>query len=715
MNSKRLLTLLLLCCICLPLAPAAKAQTVNLVRGMAYTITNSVPTEYSYSNFSEGGASYDAEDGKGIAGKLTDGKTATGDQSDSAWYKTFRSRSRYVTFAFESPVSVTGFSAGFYHSAGTAFYAPRYVKLYLSNDGEAWFMAGETSPDFSLSDSPRRYQAALTTDAYAASYVRLEFCCDIFACIDEVEIFGSTTLTGNEKTFTPDPLPEKGYCAQLEGITDIIKMYNGYYPSAQDKAQNTVEELLPYVAYLAQDGTVQDTMFDAVAFVPCVSTNFAYPSGGTLVKTSKYPPAVMSDWIYYTDFLFAEGYDLDALNTAVEQVYSQLGIHGKLPVLLTMPYVGVLTTPFGEADGETLYARTAQERAAIVGWYDRYVTKRFEEASFSHLELVGYYWYGEEVNYTWSRDEKAFTRLATQAIEDGGKTVMFDPFYLSTGFDHWEELGFDGAVMQPNLAFTDSRPYYDPEMIWEFADTIAEYHLGVEIETNEPGFFTNTSTADTAITNYEKYLYAGYKTGYMDALHTFYQGAGPGTLYNFCHADTGTTSGKRLRRLYDITYQFIKNRYENLPPAVELPQEASAVAGERVSIPLSVTDADSFATDVKCEIVSCESGRAVIPPSRNAIRYIPDEGFAGEDTIVFTVTDGQNEPMEYSITVQVTASGEETVPPAPAPSQPPASADSGEPASGEDSSFPYLWVIGGCVLLCGAFVVLIFLRKRKKA
>ncbi len=709
MKTKRLLILLLLCCLCLPLAPTAKAQTTNLVRGMAYTITNSVPTEHSYGNFSEDGASYDLEHGRGIAGKLTDGKKATGDLSDSAWYRTFRSRSRYVTFAFDSPVSVSGFSAGFYHSAGTAFYAPRYVKLYLSMDGENWFTAGETAPAFSLNDSPRRYQATLQTEPYAASFVRLEFCCDIFACVDEVEILGNTTLTGSEKSFTPDPIPEQGYCTSLGEISDIIKMYNGYLPSHQDKANNTVEELLPYVAYLAEDGTVKDTMFDAVAFVPCVSTDFTYPSGGTLVRTNKYPPAVMSDWIYYTDFLFAEGFDLDALNTAVEQVYSALDIEGKFPVLLTMPYVGVLSTPFGETDGEVLYARTAEERANIVRWYDTYLTKRFADANFSHLEFVGYYWYGEEVNYSWSADEKEFTQLATQIIKDGGKTVMFDPFYLSTGFDHWQELGFDGAVMQPNLAFTDSRPYYSPEMIWEFADTIATYHLGVEVETNEPGFFTKADTADVAISNYEKYLYAGYKTGYMDSLHTFYQGAGPGTLYSFCHAELSTTPGKRLRRLYDITYLFIKNRYENLPPMVEVQETAEAIAGERISIPLSVTDADSFMSDVKCEIISCGNGRAVIPPSRNSIKYIPDENFTGEDTIVFSVTDGQNAPTEYTVTLTVLPREEHP----PADTSHTSAEGKAPPAS--DDSFPYLWICVACVAVCAVLVVLTFLRKRKKA
>ncbi len=707
MFKKMMVVPLILLSLLLPLTGSATAESVNLVSGMAYTVENGVPTQHSYSNFSENGATYDSEDGLGIAGKLTDGVRAKSGVKDPAWYTTFRSRSRYVTFAFDAPVAVDGFSAGFYHDSGSAFYAPRYVNLYLSDNGEDWFLAGTCNPSFPLNASSRRFDAKLSIEPTAAKYVRVEYCCDIFGVCDEIEIYGSKTLTGQELTIKPDSPEEPYYCTSLEGITDVIKMYNGYFPSAQDRAQNTVEELLPYVAYLSAEGEIRDTMFDAVAFVPCVSTNFAYPSGGTLVKTSKYPAAVMSDWIYYTDFLFEEGYDLDALNTAVEQVYSKLGIEGKFPVLLTMPYAGIPTKPFGDLDGDGKadYTRTPEERAAAVKWYDEYVTQRFEQANFSHLELVGYYWYGEEVNYSWSEDEARFTKLATKAIEDGGKSVLFDPFYLSTGFDHWQELGFDAAVMQPNVAFTDSRPYFDTEMLWEFADTIGKYHLGVEVETNEPSFFTNTETMTEAVHNYERYLFAGYKTGYMSALHTFYQGAGPGTLYNFCHSTGGGGNDRKLRRLYDITYQFIKETYENLPPSCEIPKEAYVPAGERSEIGISVSDADSFPGDLKAVVESCANGRAQISATKKSLIFIPDEGFTGDAEVVITVTDGQNETMEYTLVLHV---GEEP----PAVSEEPSNAPSvpEEPSRGGN----YLWILIAVWAAAAFLAVVALLTKKRK-
>lgn len=707
MFRKNILIPFLLLCLLIPCGGQVSAGEENLVLGKAYTVENSVPTVNSYSNFTEDGMVYDQDDGKLIAGKLTDGKRASGNLADSAWYASFRSRSRFVTFTFEAPVAVSGFYAGFYHNAGSAFYAPRYVNLYLSDDGENWFLAGSAEPSFALNASARRFDAKLNTETYSAKYVRVEYCCDIFAVCDEIEIYGSKKLTGTEKSVEQAPVTSTDYCASLEGVTDVIKIYDGYYPSNQSLAQNTVEELLPYVAYLSSDGVVKDTMFDAVAFVPCVSTNFAYPSGGTLVKTSKYPAAVMSDWIYYTDFLFEKGFELDALNTAVKQVYGDLGIKGKFPVLLTMPYAGIPKSSFGDLDGDGKeeYSRSAQERAAVVKWYDQYVTSRFNEAEFSHLELVGYYWYGEEVNYSWSEDEAEFTRLATQAIEDGGKTVMFDPFYLSTGFDHWQELGFDAAVMQPNVAFTDSRPYFNTEMLWEFADTAKEYCLGVEIETNEPSFFNNTETAETAAHNYEKYLFVGAQTGYMDALHTFYQGAGPGTLYNLCHADEKTGNGKRLRRLYDITYRFIKGEYVNLPPVCDIPNELYVSPDERAEIPISVVDTDSFAGDLKVQVSASGNGRAQVSATKKSVIFLPEDGFVGDTVLSVTVTDGQNVPMEFSMILHIgteqpsvsEASSEETA--------------VSEPHS-TSNSFP-LW-IPCCIavaLLLGLGVVLALKRK----
>lgn len=690
----------------LAVVPAAETpQAENLALHMAYTITNSVPTEHSYSRYTdENGRAYDVD-----GGQLTDGAYGGEDLYADAWYRAFRSRSRCVTFDFERTVAVTGIRAGFYHGKG--YYAPRYVNLFLSDDGDSWQCVGTAAPDFPLSSEERRYDAQLQVQPYAARYVRVEFCCDIFACCDEIEILGYQTTDGSEQAVVPDSSTEGDYCTELDGdtygVTDIIKIYNGYYPSAQELAQNTAEELLPYVAYLSEDGEVLDTMFDAVAFVPCVSTNFAYPSGGTLVKTSKYPSAVMSDWIYYTDFLFSDGYELDALDAVVDQVYAKLGLEGKFPVLLTMPYPGSMQVPFGDIDGDGVAERceTAEERIRVIRWYNEYLTERFTDAQFSRLDFIGYYWYEEELNYTWSAEERAFTEGALQTLRDAGKTVLFDAFYLSTGFDHWQELGYSGAVMQPNVAFTDSRPYFETDMLWEFAEAAKQYQLGVEVETNEPSFFRSANALQACI-NYEKYLYVGAESGYMRALHTFYQGAGPGSLYDFCHADTSSTAGARLRRLYDKTYDFIKERYENLPPTLQLPTDVEAVAGERNILSIQLEDADSLFADLTVD-ATCSHGRVQLMADKHSLVYIPEEGFEGTDVLELLLSDGMNQ-VPYTLSVRVTA--QKTA------EEPSAETSSAESAGTEEPSgsvLPFV-IIGVVALLAIVAVAVVAVLKRKK-
>lgn len=712
---KKAFLLFLFCALFAATLPASFPQTVsanatNLVSGMEYAFEMSEPTVHSYSRYTEGGEVFDADDGR-----LTDGKKAVADPEDKAWLTSFRSRSRYVTFDFGREVAVSGAGAGFWH--GNGYYAPRYVRLYLSDDGKGWFLAGQDSPPFALNSAPQRYDAVIETEVFRARYARVEFCVDIFTRCDEIEVFGSTEVPADASGFTPDPEEKPFFCAGIEGdpydVTDIIKLYDGYYPSNQDKVKNDPEELLPYIAYLDENGEIMDTMFDAVAFVPCVSTDFPYPSGGTLGRHAKFPPAVMSDWIYYADYLFEKGYELDALDQTVKRVYTALGIEGKFPVLLTMLYPGVSDLPFGDLDGDGSeeYRRTNEERVSVVRWYDAYLTKRFAQQEYEYLDFVGYYWYNEEVNSTWSEDEEGYVRLAAEAIRENGKSVLYDPFYLSTGYDEWKELGFSAAVMQPNLAFTDHRPYYEQEMLFEFAETIANRHLGVEIETNEPSYFRGED-AETHAKIYEKYLFVGSVTGYMDALHTFYQGAGPGTLYDFCFASGDKAIGKRLRRLYDKTYEFIKGRYVNEPPVFTLSADrADAVSGEKCAVPITVTDEDSFWGDVTVTVSEPSHGYARVSADKSSVVYVPEEGFSGTEVLTLTADDGQNEPLTATLTITVTEDPGSEKDPSDA-SGVPSDASSDEEKTG-GSVLPVI-LISAAVLLLGVVVAVVLLRRKKR-
>ncbi|MBO4366469.1 MAG: DUF4855 domain-containing protein, partial [Clostridia bacterium] len=327
---------------------------------------------------------------------------------------------------------------------------------------------------------------------------------------------------------------------------------------------------------------------------------------------------------------------------------------------------------------------------------------------YDRLEFVGWYWYNETIDEAWNADEKTFTEQAVAALRANGREVLYDPFYLSLGFDRWQEYGFSAAVMQPNYSFLSSRPYYEREMLDEFAQAIAREHLGVEIETDEPSYFRGDDPSRPA-SFYESYLYFGAKTGYMDALHTFYQGAGPGSLYDFCNATGNTPSDIRLRRLYDVTYQFIKGTYVNLPPEVEAPTDVATEPGQRVKFDIAWTDGDSFPGDIQVTVSEPEHGTAQVAMNRKTVSYAPEDGFTGTDLLYLSVTDGQNDVRVYPVRVSV---GSETEP---ASSAGPRDDVSG--SSGSAGKTWLYWLLGGAaaaVIAASAVVILVTLKKKKR-
>ncbi len=652
---KRLFSLFLFGVFFMSILPVSASQEENLAKGLSYSIETGEPVTLSYGNFSEGGVKYDVDNGQ-----LTDSKTATNSSSSDGWYRAFRAKSRIVTFDLGDVCAISRVEAGFLHSGG-GLYAPRYINVYLSDDGEEYGTAIEYQTNYPLhSTNTAKCDFKVELDkVYSARYVKVEFCCDIFAYCDEIRIMGSRTLNGDEAKVTPDkPEEPRGYFESLVGVSDIIKLYNGYYGPSPDIAVLTEERILPYIAYLDASGKIVDTMFDSVALVPCHGD---YPSGGRLAKTNGKPGAVMSDWELYFEHTFKDGQDLQALDNVVGRVYGELGLEGKYKVFLTLPYPTILNKPFGDIDGDGKQEKcvTLEERVNIVKWFADKCINEFKVKGYKNLELAGFYWLREEVNYSDSDHEAELVQNVNKYVKDKNLHTIFDPFYLSIGYDHWEELGFSGAVMQPNQAFRSSRPYYEEGMLEEFAESAYNNYIGVEMETDEPSYFRGNDYL-IAGKNYESYLYYGYKTGYMHSLKTYYQGAGPGSIYDFCHADTNTPKGLYLRRLYDLTYQFIHETYKNETPVLEEIQDIEMVSGDsRAVSEIKFTDDDSYWGDIKVEFTKQPAhGVVTVAADKRSLIYRADRNYVGEDTFTVRINDGFNSSEERVVNVTVTASEE---------------------------------------------------------
>ncbi len=648
---KRFAALFLLCVLLSAALPASASEVENLVLGLEYTVETGEPVTMSHLNFSEAGTKFDLDNGQ-----LTDGKTATNSLSADGWYCAFRGQSRIIGFDLGSVCAVSGIEAGFLHAKAPAVYAPRYVRVYISENGTDYMTVCDHLTGYDLTDTDvTRKELSLAFDKiYAARYVKVEFCCDIFAYCDEIRVLGSKETDGSEKSITPDITPtEKGYLKSLGGNSNIIKLYNGYYNHDTNIGILYENEILPYVAYLDTNGNIVGKMFDAIALVPCHGD---YPSGGRLVKTNGKPGAVMSDWELYFEYTFRDGQDLYAINNVAGRVNEALSLKDKYPVYLTIPYPTVLSDkPFGDidGDGEEENCQNLEERLAIVKWYIDKCIEKFDSKQYANIELAGFYWLREEVNYSDSDHEDILVIEINKYIEKKRLDSIFDPFYLSVGFDEWEYLGFDGAVMQPNLAFSDVYSYFEAGMLEEFAQSVYDNHLGVEIETNEPSFFRGDDYLKAGF-NYESYLYYGSKTGYMNSLKTYYQGAGPGSFYDFCYADISTPKGIYLRRLYDITYSFIHGVYKNLAPIVEIGDIELLAGDTRAMADISITDSDSYWGDITVSFPTEPShGKVTVAASKKTLVYRPDDNFIGEDSFTVCVSDGFNKSEEITVKVTV--------------------------------------------------------------
>ena len=256
--------------------------------------------------------------------------------------------------------------------------------------------------------------------------------------------------------------------------------------------------------------------------------------------------------------------------------------------------------------------------------------------------------------------------------------------------------------MQPNAAFSGSRGYFDIRMLGEFAYTANSKGVGVEIETDEPHVFRDDTKYRSAGKNYESYLFYGYKTGYMNALKTYYQGAGPGTLYDFCYADTASEKGKYLRSLYDLTYRFIKGNYSNEPPKVSIDDFGVEPDSRRNAVAIEVEDGDSRPEDIRIDIkTEPEHGYAGVAAGNKELIYTPEKGFSGADSFVITVSDGFNEPVEKTVAVFVGAQKDDETSTAEEP--------------GGKKAFPGALIAAfACAAAALAAVAAVLLKRRKK-
>ncbi len=648
-------------CGVLPFSVFAQGEDINLVSGFEYTVETGEPISQSYGELIIEGLEFNRDNGL-----LTDSQTAQPTKGSDLWFRAYSGKSRIVSFDLGETSAVSGIEAGFLEDRANDIFAPRYIKIHLSSDGENYECVKEHQGEYSPSQDNKSVRHSVKIpleDIYAARFVRVEYSCDGFTYCDEIRVKGKKELSGNEKTPKAKPsISMGGYTGDINKYSDIVKLYNGFWAKDPSVGVLTESELLPYVAYVNKNGEVLDKMFDGAILLPC---DGVYPSGGRLYKNDN-APAIMSDYQLYIEQTFTSGQDLSALNKVVGKVNDKLESDKKFGVFLSVPYPCITDVPFGDvnSDGIVDYSATLEDRLAIIKWYVEECISLFNENEYNNLELCGFYWLEDKVDYNYSHHETQLLIKANDYLSEKGYKTLSSFGYLSAGFDQWKDFGFDASVMKGELTKKD----LPSEMLPEFSRSIYNNCMGAEIETGALADYMEGEEAYLQLGNkYESYMYYGRKYGYSGALNIYEQDMAPGTLYEFCYADKSTPKGNYLRRLYDLTHNYINNNYINMPPSISVETQVEILYGDnQINLDFEIKDIDSYTDDITVEFpIRPEHGNVVAAASKNKLIYSVDNGFEGTDCFTVCVTDGFNRSESVMVAVSVTKpqEPEEIIPP----------------------------------------------------
>ncbi len=561
---------------------------------------------------------------------MTDGKfSGNTDIHNGTFFKFNAGGGRTLIFDLQHISSVEKVTASFTQLVSWGVKAPQIIQVCVTEDGKTWYEAGIMQRYGNAENELCKYELKLPKKV-KARYVSLKFSVETWAGCDEVEVFGTTSVSSAKS-------PK---AAGLEEITNIsdkrIEPSADILNGAKDTCllyHNTsdgykVNDLIPYLAYVDENGKMQDVMFDSFLFLFMSK----FPSGGY-----PYSNGVKSDWEWALNDVFGDGKNIKALDEAAAQVKQELGLGSdyKYKVILSLYYPSKEITHFGDVDGDGVSEdfSKAEDVIKALDWYINLTDETFNAQNFQNIELVGYYWFHETINSDDS-DSLQIINAASDMVHAKGKDFCWIPYYASNGYNSWKEYGFDVAVMQPNYVFKLDTPFTN---VISCAELTALYGMGVEMEIcsdslNNLQFFKK----------YMQYVAGGTEFGYMnDCIIMYYQ-----EMFAFRDAcNSGSVMG---RMIYDSTYHFIKGDLKYQPDAITGTAETlkdTPVSGEFEFV-------DDKLREFKISEMP-EHGTVTIN-NDGSYTFYPEKGFTGEVTFSFVYSEylGWSDNCEVVITVK---------------------------------------------------------------
>ena len=560
---------------------------------------------------------------------MTDGKKATGnDIHNGSFFKFCNGGGRVVIYDLEHISAVDKFTASFTQNFEWAVKAPETVQVCVSIDGSNWYEVGTILRE-SEAAIIQSYELKLSKKV-KARYVLFNFAVGAWVGCDEIEVFGTTSISGAAE---PSKYEKKTLLANkriepseelLDGAKDQVLLYQNvdrYY---------TVDDLIPYLAYVNEKGEQVDTMFDSFLFLFIGD----FPVGGGQAHKG----GTKAGWEWAVEDAFKDGQNVMALEEAAGLVKQNLGLPAdyKYKVSLTLYYPSVSVTDFGDIDGDGKGENLSNlnERFKVMQWYIDLIKETFESKQFENIELVGYYWFHEAIE----SDDKESIQLMNKVsdmVHEKDCTFFWIPYFTANGYSAWAEYGFDVAVMQPNYVFELETPYSN---VTNCAMLTKLYGMGVEME-----ICSDALTSINFFKKYMQYIAGGVEYGYMtDCIVMYYQG-----VTDFRDAcNSGNIMG---RMIYDATYHFIKEDLKYKPDSL-----ANVSAEVQKNTPYA--GKIEFANDNLHELainVYPDHGSVTLSNDGTFI-YYPEKDYTGEVKFSFIYSEylGWSDPCEVTITVK---------------------------------------------------------------
>ena len=563
---------------------------------------------------------------------LTDGKFASkATYADTAYFRFTNGLGRTIIYDLGKESAVSSFMGSFLFESSSGVNLPRRLVIKASQNGVDW-QTIHTTANFQTLESAARVELTESFDkTYKARYIKFEFAITTHIYCDELAIYGTKQIPDDAADIVADEAEDTIYPDKyitpddFLGVNNMLLSYN-HDPASASGGKTTAEEYMPFVGYYDRGGKLADTFFDSFLFLPY----------GAYVNEEN---GDFTAWNAYVDNVFAEDANVNALSEAAERVSEGLGRDVRVSVFFSILYTWPDKTSFGDVDGDGVIEdfSKAEDRKKAIKWIIDEQLSRFEAGGYDNLDLLGFYWYEEQVTYT-DPHELELIRYASDYVHSLGYKLMWIPWYCAPGYTDWKELGFDMACMQPNYAFSGQATV---ERLYDNAETTRRLGMCVEIEIGQ-------YDAQADILRYKEYLAVGAETGYMDAVKCYYQAGMPGAFYA-----AWKSADPFVNSVYHDTYLFAKGKYDSS-------ETAGGAIADPSDLELDTSSGRGVTGSLNVETESDYRVRIETSPKYGTLRfgggtvtYTPLAGFAGTDTFTVYLEYIHGDSKTATVTVRV--------------------------------------------------------------